>query len=169
MKWITGILLAVAALLLILPSMLLGSYWYALAVAIVAVSGAALLRSLPQSNLSNLLLIANSAMATAALFLGVHPLFAIVAIALFVYAWNAGHRFGHLDRAPVEESAKQRFIVQILVFSLIPSFGVGLLLTVFLYVQFPMSFGLGLALSTAVFLAIALFIGFTRIAQRQED
>lgn len=169
MKWVTGTLVAVAAMLLILPALLLGSYGYALAVAAVSASGAVLLRNAPQSKWSDLLLIATSVIATIALFLGIHPLFAVVALALFVYTWNAGHRFGHLDRSPVKDSAKRRFILQMLAFSLIPSFGIGLLLTAFLYVRFPMTFGLGLGLSTAVFLVIAVFIGFARTAQQHED
>ena len=169
MKWATTILLAVAASLLILPALLLGSYWYALAVAGVSAAGVVLLRTAPQSKWSDLLLIVTSVMAAFALFLGIHPLFAVVAITLFIYAWNAGHRFGHFDRSPVEGSAKQRFILQTLAFSLAPSLGVALVLSFFLYVRFPLSFGTGLGLSGAVFLVIALFIGFARAAHRQED
>jgi len=169
MKWVTAILLAVAALLLILPALLLGSYWYAMAAAAVSAGGIVLLRTAPQSKWSDLLLITASAMAVFALFLGIHPLFAVVAITLFVYAWNAGHRFGHFDRSPVEDRAKLRFILRLLALSLIPSFGIGFLLTAFLYVRFPLTFGIGLGLSTAVFLAIALFIGFARAARQDNN
>ena len=169
MKWVTAILLAVAASLLILPALLLGSYGYALAVAVVSGAGVVLLRTVPQSKWSNLLLIATSLMAAFALFLGVHPLFAVVAITLFIYAWNAGHRFGHFDRSPVDNRAKQRFILQTLAFSLVPSLALALVLSGFLYVRIPLSFGTGLGLSAAAFLVIALFIGFARAARRQQD
>lgn len=169
MKWVTAILLAVAALLLILPALLLGSYWYALAAASISTAGIVLLRATPQSKWSDLLLIAASAMAVFALFLGIHPLFAVVAITLFVYAWNAGHRFGHFDRSPVEDRAKLRFILRLLALSLIPSLGIGLLSTAFLYVRFPLTFGIGLGLSAAVFLTIALFIGFARAARQDKN
>jgi len=169
MKWVTTILLTVAASLLILPALLVGSYLYAMAVAVVSGAGVVLLRTVPQSKWADLLLLATSLMAAFALFLGVHPVFAVVAITLFIYAWNAGHRFGHFDRSPVEDRAKQRFILQTLVFSLVPSLGIALVLSGFLYVRVPLSFGTGLGLSAAVFLVIALFIGFARAARRQED
>ena len=167
MKWVTTILLAVPAALLILPALLLGSYWYALAVAGVSAAGVVLLRTAPQSKWSDLLLIVTSVMAASALFLGIHPLFAVLAITLFIYAWNAGHRFGHFDRSPVEGSAKQRFILQTLAFSLAPSLGVALVLSAFLYVRFPLSFGTGIGLSGAVFLVIALFIILYRRFDRE--
>ena len=169
MKWVTAILLAVAASLLILPALLLGSYWYALTVAVISAAGVVLLRTVPQSKWSDLLLVATSVMAAFALFLGIHPLFAVVAVTLFIYAWNAGLRFGHFDRSPVEDRAKQRFILQALAFSLVPSLAVALVLSAFLYVRVPLSFGTGLGLSAAVFLVIALFIGFARAARQQED
>jgi len=169
MKLTTAILLAIAASLLILPALLLGSYWYALAVAAVSATEVVLLRTAPQSKWSDFLLIATGAMATLAFLIGIHPLFAASSIMLFIYAWNAGHRFGHFDRSPVEDRAKLRFILQTLAFSLVPSLGVALVLSAFLYVRIPLTFGLGLGLSVAVFLFIALFIGLARIARKQED
>ncbi|MEE8593511.1 MAG: hypothetical protein V3T03_05240 [Candidatus Bipolaricaulota bacterium] len=169
MKSVTTIILAVAAALLILPALLLGSYGYALAVAVVSAAGVVLLRTSPQSKWSDLLLIAVSVMTTFSLFLGIHPLFAIVAVTLFIYAWNAGHRFGHFDRSPVEATAKQRFILQTLAFSLAPSLAVALVLSAFLYVRFPLPFGTGIGLSAAVFLVIALFTGLARAARQGED
>jgi len=169
MKLITAILMAIAASLLILPALLLGSYWYAVVVAAVSATGAVLLRTAPQSKWSDLLLIATSTMATLAFLIGIHPLFAAAAIMLFIYAWNAGHRFGHFDRSPVEDRAEFRFIVRTLAFSLVPSLGMAFVLSAFLYVRFPLTFGLGLGLSVAVFLVISLFIGFARAARKQED
>ena len=169
MRWITAILATVAAVLLILPALLLGSYWYALAVAVVSAAGVVLLRGMPQSKWSDILLIATSAMAAFALVLGIHPLFAVVALALYIYMWNAGHRFGHFDRAPVEGNAKRRFITEILVLSLIPSFGIGLLLVAFLYVRVPMTFGLGLGLSSAALMTVALFVGVAHAVRKREE
>ena len=169
MRWITAILATVAAVLLILPALLLGAYWYALAVAVVSAAGVVLLRGMPQSNWSDILLIATSAMAALALVLGIHPLFAVVALALYIYMWNAGHRFGHFDRAPVEGNAKRRFITEILVLSLIPSFGIGLLLAAFLYVRVPMTFGLGLGLSSAALMTVGLFVGVAHAVRKREE
>ena len=169
MKRVTAILLAVAASLLILPALLLGSYGYALAVAVVSGAGVSLLRTAPQSKWSDLLLIAVSVMAAFALFLGIHPLFAVVAITLFIYAWNAGLRFGHFDRSPVEDRAKQQFTLQMLAVALVPSLAVALVLSASLYLRIRLSFGTGIGLSVAVFLTIALFIGFARAARRKED
>ncbi len=167
MKWITAILSAVATVLLILPALFQGSYGYALAVAVVSAAGVVLLRARPQSRWSDLLLMATCAIAALALLLGIHTLFAVVALALHIYAWNAGNRFGHLDRAPVKDSAKQRFVLRQLVLSFIPSLGVGLLVTAFLYVRLPMTFGLGLGLSLGVLLTVALFVGFANAARKR--
>jgi uncharacterized BrkB/YihY/UPF0761 family membrane protein len=107
-------------------------------------------------------------MASFALFLGVHTLFAVIALTLYIYAWNAANRFGHLDRSPVEASAKKRFIFRLLVLSFIPSFGIGLLVTAFLYVRVPMTFGLGLGLSLGTLLTVALFVRFANAARKRE-
>lgn len=169
MKRVTAILVAVAALLLILPALLLGSYWYAAVVAAISATGVTLLQIAPQSKWADLLLIATSTVSALAFLIGIHPLFAASAIMLFIYAWNAGHRFSHFDRSPIEDRAKLRFILQMLIFSLAPSLAVALVLSAFLYVRFPLTFGLGLGLSVASFLAIALFIGLARAARKKED
>ncbi len=168
MKWITAILSTAAAVLLILPALLLGSYGYALVVAGVSAAGVVLLHRMPQSKWSDMLLMATCAMASFALFLRIHTLFAVIALALYIYAWNAANRFGHLDRSPVEASAKKRFVRRLLVLSFIPSFGIGLLVTAFLYVRVPMTFGLGLGLSLGTLLTVALFVKLANAARRRE-
>ena len=169
MKWITTILLTAAAFLLILPALLIGAFLYALVVVAVAGGAILVLRQWPNSKPSDIPLIALSITAVFALFLGIHPLFPVLSLMLSVYGWNAGNRFGHLDRAHVEEGAKRQFVIQILIRSIIPSFAVGLFLTAFLYVRFSMPFGLGLALSAAALLSAALFMGFARAARKRED
>lgn len=168
MKRITAILSIAAAMLLILPALLLGSYGYALIVAVVSAAGVVLMRKIPQSKWSDILLMATCAMVSFALFLGIHTLFAVIALALYIYAWNAGNRFAHLDRSPVEASAKRQFVLRLLAFSFIPSFGIGLLVTAFLYVQVPMTFGLGLGLSLATLLTIALFVKLANAARKRK-
>ncbi len=169
MKWITAILSTIAAVLLILPALFLGSYWYALAVAVVSSAGILLLREMPQSKFSDMLLIATSAMTAFALLLGIHAVFAVMALTLYICIWNAGHRFGHLDRVPVEDSAKRRFNIEILIRSLMSTVGIGLLLSGFLYVRVPMTFGLGLGLSSAVLITIALLVALARAARKREE
>jgi len=169
MNWIPSSLLAVAALLLILPAILVGSTMYAIAVAVVSAAGVALLRSLPSSKWAHVLLIINSAMATFALFLGIHPVFPVIALTLMLYAWNAGQRFGHLDAAPTEEAAKRQFILQTLSLSLIPAVAIGLLVSAFLYVRLSLSFSGGMALSVAVLLVLALWLGVARMARNHHD
>ena len=169
MKWITAILSTTAAILLILPALFLGSYWYALAVAGVSAAGVLLLREMPQSKLPDLVLIVTSAMAAFALLLGIHAVFAVMALTLHICLWNAEHRFGHLDQAPVEDSAKRRFIIEILVLSLMSSFGIGLLLPGFLYVRVPLTFGLGLGLSSAVLITIAVLVALAHEARKREE
>jgi len=169
MKWILIVLLSVAAGLLIVPALFEGVYWYALIVAAAAAGAFALVRSSSKPKLSDLLLIATSALIAFSQLLGIHPLFAIVSISLFISAWNIAHRFGHLDRVPVTDRAKQRFTIQMITRSLIPSIAIGLLLTACLYIRIPMSFGLGLGLSAAIFLNIALFIGFSHSAHKRAE
>ena len=169
MKWITTILLAAAAFLLILPALLIGSFLYALVVIAVAGGAILVLRQWPNSKPSDIPLIALSVLAVLALFLGIHPLFPVISLMLSVYAWNTGNRFGHLDDAHVEEQAKRQFVIQILAVSVVPSFAVGLFLTIFLYVRFSMPFGLGLALSSVALFSVALFMIFARAARGRED
>jgi len=169
MKWITTILLAMAGTLLFLPALLIGSIWYALIVIIITGGGILVLREWPNTKPADIPLIALSAMAVFALFLGIHPLFPVISLMLSIYGWNAGHRFGHLDHAQVEEGAKHQFVIQILTLSIIPSFAVGLFLIAFLYVRFSMPFGLGLGLSSAALLSVALFMGLARAARKHED
>lgn len=168
MKWITNILLATAVLLLILPALVIGSVLYALAVVIVGGAAILVLRDWPNTKWSDIALAAMSVIAIFALFVGLHPLFPVISLMLSVYAWNAGHRFGHLDHAQVEEEAKRRFIAQVLTFSLIPPVVMGLFLTAFLYVRFSIPFGLGLGLSSAALLSVAVFMGFARAARNRE-
>jgi hypothetical protein len=86
-----------------------------------------------------------------------------------VYAWNAAHRFGHLDRAAVAPLAKRRFAIQVLAVSIIPSVAMGSFMIIFLYVRFSLPFGLGLGLSIAALLSIAAFMGLVRVGQRGDD
>jgi hypothetical protein len=169
MKWITYILLSIAALLLILPALLIGSYLYVLAVIVVVGAAILVLRDWPTSKWSDIALAATSAIAVLALFLGIHPLFPVISLMLSVYAWNAGHRFGHLEHAQVDDEAKRQLVIQILIFSLIPPLVMGLFLTAFLYVRFSLPFGLGLGLSSAALLSVAAFMGFARAARNRED
>ena len=167
MKWITHILLTVAALVLIPPALFAGSYYYVLAVIVVAGAVIFVLRDWPHTKWADMSLGAMSIVASFALFLGIHPLFPAISLMLSVYAWNAGHRFWHLEHAQVEEEAKRQFIIRILVSSLIPPFVMGLFLSAFLYVRFSMPFGLGLALSSAALLSVAVFMGVVRAARNR--
>jgi len=169
MKWIAYILFSIAAVLLTLPAMVIGAYWYGLAV--MAIAGAAIyvLRTWPNSKWSDISLAAATTIAVFALFLGIHPLFPAISLMLSIYAWNAGHRFGHLERAHVDETAKRQFIAQTVVFSLIPAAIIGLFLTAFLYVRLSMPFGLGLGLSSAALVSVAIFMVVTRIARNREE
>jgi len=168
MKRITDILLATAAILLLLPALVIGSALYALAVVIVGGAAIRVVRDWPNTNWSDMALAAMSVIAIFALFIGIHPLFPVISLMLSIYAWNAGHRFGHLEHAQVEEEAKRRFVTQVLAFSLIPPVVMGLFLTAFLYVRFSMPFGLGLGLSSAALLSVAVFMGFARAARNRE-
>lgn len=169
MKRVTLTLLTVATALLILPALLMEFYLYVLAVTIVSGAGMVALHTGWQSKHLNMLLIAGSLMSVLALFLGIHPLFAIISITLFIYAWNHGHRFGHFDRSPVESRAKQRFIAQALVFSLVPSVVIAVVLSIFLYVRFQLTFGLGLGLSVIAFLLIAMFVWLANMPSQGTD
>jgi len=168
MKWITHILFATAALVLIPPALFAGSYYYALAIIAVTGSATLVLRDRPRSKWADLSLGGMSGIAVFALFLGIHPLFPAISLMLSVYAWNAEHRFGHLEQAHAKEEAKRQFIVQILVSSLIPPFVMGLFLSAFLYVRLSMPFGLGLGLSSAALLSVAIFMGVVRAARNRE-
>lgn len=169
MKWITSILLAVAAFLLVLPAMLIGSTLYALVVGVIAAGGVFVLRQWPNSKPSDIPMISVCGLAVVGQFLGIHPLFSAISLMLAIYAWNAGKRFGHLGQAHVEQGAERQFVIQILTASIIPSCAIGLFLSVFLYVRFSMPFGLGLALSVAALLTVALFMVFARAARKHED
>jgi polyferredoxin len=169
MKWITAILLAVAAILLVLPALLIGSTLYAVVVILVTTGSILALRQWPNSAQSALPLIAICGLAVVAQFLGIHPLFSAISLMLAVYAWNVGNRFGHLGHARVEQEAERQFVLQILITSLIPSIAAGLFLTAFLYVRFSMPFGLGLGLSAAALLSVALFMVLARAMRKHED
>ena len=167
MKWITHTLLAVAALVLIPPALFAGSYYYVLAVIVVTGAAIFVLRDWPHTKWADISLGAMSIVVSFALFLGIHPLFPTISLMLSVYAWNAAHRFEHLEHAQAEEEAKRQFIIQILISSLIPPFVMGLFLSAFLYVRFSMPFGLGLGLSSAALLSVAVFMGVVRAARNR--
>jgi len=169
MNWITSILMAVAAVLLVLPALLVGSTLYALVVIVVGGGSIFALRQWPNSTQSAIPLLAICGLAVVAQFLGIHPLFSAISLMLAVYAWNVGNRFGHLRHARVEQEAERQFVLQILTASLIPSIVAGLFLTAFLYVRFSMPFGLGLGLSAAALLTVALFMVFARAMRKHED
>ncbi|MBU1049802.1 hypothetical protein KKG90_07255 [Candidatus Bipolaricaulota bacterium] len=169
MKWILAILLATAALLLMLPALLIGSVLYVLAVPIFTAAAFFVMHKWPHSKSSNVSLIVLALLSVAALFIGIHPLFPVISLMLAIYAWNAAHRFGHLDHARVEEEAKRQFVIHVLTFSFLPSLAIGLFLIAFLYVRVSLPFGLALGLSIAALLSVALFMGVVRIARNRED
>ena len=169
MKPVTTTLWVTAAVLLMAPALVQGMVSYALTVAVLSAAAVVLLRVAPHSLSSDVLLIAASAIVGFAVFLGLYPLFPIVALSLILHAWNTGHRFGSLERSPIEADAKRRFVLQQLALALISSWAVGLLLTAFLYVRIPLAFGLGLGLATTAFLAVALFIGFAHAARNGDE
>jgi len=168
MKWITYTLLATAALLLVVPALSIGSYLFALSTIVVTAAGILVLRQFPHSKSADIVLIALSILSAFALFIGIHPVFPAISLMLSVYAWNAGHRFGHLERAQAEQESKRQFVIQILTLSFIPSVVMSLFLTAFLYIRFSMSFGLGLGLSLAALLSIVVFVRFAHAARERE-
>ncbi len=169
MKWILTTLLGTAALCLILPAIVQGSVMYGLAVAVICTVAGFVLNAWPGARYSDIALIVLSCIAVSSLFLGIHPLYPALAVLLMVYAWNAAHRFGHLDRAAVDPMAKRQFAIQVLTLSIIPSVTMGLFMIIFLYVRFSLPFGLGLGLSIAALLSIAAFMGLVRAGQRNDD
>ena len=166
MKTIMATLLTLAAMLLAIPALAVGSYGYALGVTAVLIAGYAIQRAVPQSGAADLLLAGHAVLAVAALFVGVHPSFAVVALCLCLFAWNAGHRFGHTQRAAVARDAERRFVANTLVRSVVPSFAVGLLSTAFLYLPVSLTYGTGLALSVAALVMIAAFVRLARTHYR---
>lgn len=168
MKWIAYVLSSLGAILLVLPALALGTYGYALVVVAVAGATSYVLRSWPNSKWSDICLAAFAIIAVFALFLGIHPLFPTISLMFAMYAWNAGHRFGHLERAQVSETATRQFVAQTLVFALIPAMVVGLFLTAFLYVRFSIPFGLGLALSSIALVSGAAFMVIAHRARNPE-
>ncbi len=166
---ISLVLVALAALVLIVPALVLGSYVYAAAVAVVAAGASLLLRAAGNSPWSDLMLVIECTMAVSSLLLRVHPLFPLVSVTLFIYAWNTGHRFAHFDRAPAETQARAWFVLQTLLFSLAPSLAVTLVLAVFLYIHVPLTFGIGLGLSIGALVVLGIFVRVSQAARRDED
>jgi hypothetical protein len=169
MKWIMAALLMWAAMLLAIPALAAGSYGYALGVLAVLIAGCAIQRGGPQSGATDLLLVGHAAMSVSALFIGVHPSFAVVALCLYLFAWDTEHRFGNTPRAAAACDAERRFIVNMLTRSVLPSFAVGLLLTAFFYVPISLTYGIGLGLSVAALVMIAAFVRLARTRYRESD
>jgi hypothetical protein len=169
MKWITMPLIAVAGLMLLLPSLFHGAYGYAGGIAALSIAAALVLWRFPQSRASDLLLVIESATVAASALVGLHTLFAVIALTLYLFAWNAGHRYGHLDRATVDPQAKASFAAGTLLRSILPAVVVGLVVSAFLFVRMPMSFGRGLGISLSVLLLIAVFVGVARTTRKDEE
>jgi hypothetical protein len=166
---IAAILTGAAALTLIVPSLVGGAYVYAASVAALAGVGIALRFNIPQSDWSDVVWVAECAGTALAIFEGLHPIFALVAISLYIYAWNSGHRFAHFDRGHMERKARMQFVRDALIQALAAALGVSLLVTVFFYIHVPLPFGVALTMSLASFVALILFVRAARIARHDSD
>jgi len=167
--WGTLALLILGGVVLIPAALVERAYVLSGLAAALTVAGVVLLRNRPASRWSDVLLIADSAVATFAVMSGVYPLFPILALSLQLGAWNAGHRFGHLETAVAHRDAVARMSARILLASLIPSLAVAGIVMVFLCVRVPMTFALGLGLSLSVMMLLALFVRFAWAARRDRD
>ncbi len=167
--WATLALLALAGLVFIPAALVERAYILSGLAAALAVGGIVLLRVRPSSRWSDVLLIAESAVATFAVMSGIYPLFPILALSLQLGAWNAGHRWAHLETAVADRDAVAHTSTRVLLASLIPSLAVAGIVTIFLSVRIPLTFAFGLGLSLSVMLLLALFVRFAWAARRDRD
>jgi len=169
MKSAMTALLVLAGLALIPPALIEQEYVLSGIALALTVIGSVLLRRLPTSRWSDLLLIVEGVVAVLAMMTGLHPFFPVFAFALQLAAWNLGHRLGHLESAVADRRAMARTALRLLSISVLASLVVVAIATAFLYVKLPMTFGIGLGLSLCVLLLLAVFVRFTQSAHRDDD
>ena len=167
MTWIMAVLAGLAALLLSVPALVLGSLGYA-AIALVAIGGGyAAGRLLSVERSANALLILNIGVAVAGLFVGVPVACAAAAVVLALFAWNAAHRFAPTESAPTSREDSHRFAAQYLLRAIPASLGLGGLLALLPLVRLRLTFGIALSLSIGLLLLAATFIRILHTRSRE--
>jgi len=168
MTWIMAVLAGLAALLLSVPALVVGSLGYA-AIALVAIGGGyAAGRLLSVERSANALLILNIGVAVAGLQrVGVPVAFAAAAVVLCLFAWNAAHRFAPTESAPTSREDSHRFAAQYLLRAIPASLGLGGLLALLPLVRLRLTFGIALSLSIGLLLLAATFIRILHTRSRE--
>jgi len=168
MKTITRVLLGAAALLLCMPALVLGAYGYAAGAAVLLAAGYATRRSITPPRFASLLLAMHAVLVAASQFVGVPAVCAVIAMALFLFQWNAAHRFSQTESAPAATGSERRLALQYLLRAIPFSAIVGLAIGLVPLLRLDLSFGLALALALAAFLLIAGFVRLARGRAKEE-